>query len=355
MKLDSAGGEEWSKDIRNPANGIAKGVQELEGGGYIGCALSTSLGVANASVLKLSASGEVEWGKVIGGTGGDLCSRVSVSEDGEYIYFIGTSTSFGVTTPQDGFAGKIRVDDGSLEWATLVSLGERYNPGGITTTKEGNLLLSGTYIGPASNDISLVELSAHGQLVSSWIFNYGNHEISGNVESVPSGGYALAGATLSVGSGSYDLLFIKLGEDLSYCGLHQKSSLPISVTDLTYLNELVYQDIAYPVTDASLFLTFSPITPVVLDAQPLLYLTINDLCTAPITQPVTSLSSDDCACTDNGLCSEGICVCSPSFTGSLCQFPLSDIAALSANLTLSFSLLNQHSSSYSPDTLLSFL
>ncbi len=74
----------------------------------------------------------------------------------------------------------------------------------------------------------------------------------------------MGGYTNSIGSGSYDLLLIKLGEDLSYCGDLTASPQSISTIDVTNYADLSFHTGLFSDQLAS-SITSTPFSPFVVD------------------------------------------------------------------------------------------
>jgi len=115
LKLDSSGNVQWQKSYGgNIGDGITL-IQETPGGGYIAAGLTSSSGAGknDAWVLKLNASGNIQWQKTYGGTDDDWIYQIQQTADGNYIV-AGMTQSFG-TGDRDVWLLKLK-SNGDVEW-----------------------------------------------------------------------------------------------------------------------------------------------------------------------------------------------------------------------------------------------
>jgi hypothetical protein len=86
----------FAKTYGGTSNDWATSVQQTSDGGYIvaGLTISFGAGLSDVFLVKTDASGNLQWAKTYGGTGGDLASSVQQTSDGGYIV-AGRTGSFG--------------------------------------------------------------------------------------------------------------------------------------------------------------------------------------------------------------------------------------------------------------------
>ena len=95
VKLNAQGNIQWQKSIGGTDNDMFYSISQTSDGGYIvggqsnsgagGDKIDTSYGVADYWVLKLNATGVIQWQKSFGGTRNDVLQTVQQTKDGGYI------------------------------------------------------------------------------------------------------------------------------------------------------------------------------------------------------------------------------------------------------------------------------
>ena len=96
LKLDANGSIEWENSYGNSSSDGTVSIQETSDSGFIigGWTNSYGAGGADAWILKLNATGSIEWQKAYGGSSDDFLSSISLTSDGGYIV-TGYTTTFG--------------------------------------------------------------------------------------------------------------------------------------------------------------------------------------------------------------------------------------------------------------------
>jgi len=160
-------------------------------------------------VTRFDAHGDIAWSKAIGGPGRDVGEGICPSPDGGF-YIAGYTTSAGAGV-EDVLVLKLS-GSGELEWASTFG-GEGYDAAfDLCPSTDGGVVVCGlTYSsGAAISDIYLVKVDAAGQAV--WTKTYGGARIdrSAGIESLPDGGYVVAGGTSSSGAGNVDMYVLRL-------------------------------------------------------------------------------------------------------------------------------------------------
>ena len=102
VKLDGSGNIVWNKLLGGSLSEFAYSIQQTTDGGYIVAGYSNTLANGDVSgvnhggndywIVKLDGSGNIEWNKLLGGSGNDIAYSVQQTADGGYIV-AGTSTS----------------------------------------------------------------------------------------------------------------------------------------------------------------------------------------------------------------------------------------------------------------------
>jgi len=211
LKTNDTGTILWQKTIGGPNSEMANDIAATPDGGYV---IAGQHSDANSSgnydflIVKTDGEGNVEWQKILGGTGYETAHGIHPTPDGGYIVAGESNSDDG-----DAIPGKGMMDfwvlklssEGTIEWQK--KLGGTLNDGcwSIQLTADGGYALAGV---TESNDIDvtgnhgmndywLVKLNANGNIV--WQKTYGGTSIDyGIVMAVaPDGGYVLSGFAFS--------------------------------------------------------------------------------------------------------------------------------------------------------------
>lgn len=235
VKLDDFGILQWQNALGGTGNDFATAIQQTGDGGYI-MAGSTSSNDGDVSgnhgefdfwVVKLDASGALEWQKCLGGTGNDLAYAIQQTADGGYIIA-------GQTGSNDGdVSGNHGVDDvwvvklngaGAIQWQYALG-GTGYDQAkAIQQTADGGYIMAGS---TSSNDgdvsghhgqadFWVVKLDGSGTLQWQKCLGGTGADQANAIQQTADGGYIVAGITLSnngnvTGSqGLFDAWMVKL-------------------------------------------------------------------------------------------------------------------------------------------------
>jgi hypothetical protein len=174
VKLDASGNIQWQKSFGGSGQDWPRSIQQTNDGGYIVVGWSSSTdgdvrgnqGRWDYWVVKLDASGNIQWQKCLGGSGDDEGTSVQQTTDGGYIV-AGTSRSndgdvsqhhgpnqpAGTTLFSDYWVVKLD-SDGNIVWEK--SLGGSYNEEAynIRQTNDGGFIVAGDTDTPNNGDVS---------------------------------------------------------------------------------------------------------------------------------------------------------------------------------------------------------
>jgi len=219
VKLDVSGNMQWQKTFGGSNQEYGYSVRQTTDGGYIVAGSSASNdgnvtgnhGDFDVWILKLSATGTLQWQKSYGGSLFDEAYSIKQTSDGGYVVAAFTDSNDGNVTGFHGFYDiwilKLNAS-GILMWQKTVGGTGQERPNDIIVTTDNNYMVvgftnstdgdsTGTYLGV---DGWVVKLSAAG--VVQWQHTYG-----GNSQDVLTGivqtpdGFALTGSTSSNDSG----------------------------------------------------------------------------------------------------------------------------------------------------------
>ncbi|RYE17989.1 MAG: hypothetical protein EOP51_22885 [Sphingobacteriales bacterium] len=237
IRIDNAGNILWQKLLGGNNTDYLYSIAQTPDGGYIASGTSSSsntgtlMGVSNngsydAWIIKLDATGNLQWQKLLGGTSTDYTDGYSGSAlkrttDGGYIIggyssssnsgtLTGLTNNGPVNTTYDFWI--IKLDGfGNLQWQKLLGGSNiercvaviQTADGGYVATGESSSSNSGTLAGYISNgnvDAWVIKLDNLGNLRWQKLLGGTNPEITNAIVQI-NGGFALAGNTGSMGTG----------------------------------------------------------------------------------------------------------------------------------------------------------
>ena len=214
LKLSASGEVEWQKTYGGAEYDSANSIQQTADGGYIVAGYTNSFGESNgdAWILKLNASGEVAWQKTYGGTGYDSVNAIQQTADGGYIV-VGFTNSFGESNG-DAWVLKLNAS-GNVVWQkTYGGTTDSDEAVAIQQTADGGYIVAGaTYcFGAGNTDAMILKLDENGAL--EWQKTYGGtgFENATAIRQTADQGYIVAGVTTSFGAGGLDGWLLKLAE-----------------------------------------------------------------------------------------------------------------------------------------------
>jgi hypothetical protein len=185
-------------------------IQTADGGyALAGYTMSFGAGSYDMYILKLNASGSLQWTRTIGGTGDDKAFSVIQTTDGEFVV-AGKTFSFGAGS-NDMFIVKLD-GSGTIQWTTTVGGAGDDIAYSIVQTADGGFTAAGYTLsfGAGTYDIYIAKLDANGTL--QWNKTVGG--IGGDqakfIIRTTDGGFAAAGHTASYGAGGIDMYLVKL-------------------------------------------------------------------------------------------------------------------------------------------------
>lgn len=212
IRLDAKGNLMWTKTLGQEGNDIGCSIVQTTDGGYAIAGVTYSFGSGNGDVyvLKLDATGNLQWTKIIGGAGKDIGFSIIQTTDGGYA-ITGITYSYGAKNG-DVYVIKLSAD-GSVKWTKAIGGSGTDQGASITQTSDRGYIITGSTdsIGSIYNyDIYVIKLDENGNLKwTKTIGGPGNDEGSSVVQT-KSGGYVITGFTKSFTAGCYDAFLLKL-------------------------------------------------------------------------------------------------------------------------------------------------
>ena len=154
--------------------------------------------------------------KAIGGANHDEGQFLIQTSDGGYA-ITGTTTSFGARE-WDVYVVKLDAT-GNLQWTRTIGGPESDEGYSLIQTSDGGYAIAGrTYsFGTGDYDVYVVKLDAHGNLQWTKTIDGPNYDEGRSLIQTADGGYAIAGETYSFGAGGYDVYVVKLDRNGDAC------------------------------------------------------------------------------------------------------------------------------------------
>jgi len=207
LKLSSIGDVEWQRTYGRESYDEAYSIQQTSDGGYIIAGRTELMGAGrsmDAWVLKLSSIGDVEWQRAYGGSGDEAARSIQETSDGGY-FVAGYVQLFG-SGSFDALVLKLSAT-GDVEWQCIY--GEEVgsdSPYSSQQTSDGGYIIAGRS-GP---DVWVLKLRSTGGI--DWQRTY-DGLYAHSIQLTSDGGYIVAGDTDSFGAGGSDFLLLKLFSD----------------------------------------------------------------------------------------------------------------------------------------------
>ncbi len=170
VKVDASGNLQWEETIGGSNTDQAYDVMQTADGGYIVAGMSQSgisgdkteplLGSADMWILKLDNDGDIEWQNTIGGSANDQAQQIRQTADGGYI--IGGWSSSGISTDKTeanmgaGFSTDywvLKLDaSGNIQWQNTIGGSDYEYLYALELTDDGGYIIGGSSESPLSGD-----------------------------------------------------------------------------------------------------------------------------------------------------------------------------------------------------------
>lgn len=154
VKMDASGEMQWQKSLGGSHIDYAHDIRQTTDGGYIvvGQTASTdgditiNKGAHDYWIVKLNPSGVIQWQKTYGGSNVDIALSIQQTNDNGYIVLGDTSSTDGDVTANHGGCDFwiIKLDEsGNIQWEKTLGGSGNDNPSMIKTTSDGGYVVAG--------------------------------------------------------------------------------------------------------------------------------------------------------------------------------------------------------------------
>jgi hypothetical protein len=237
VKLNSSGSLQWQKSYGGSADEGAQSIRQTADGGFIVAGASTSAdgdvtenkGLNDIWILKLDASGNLQWQKSYGGSSVEIAYDIQQTTDLGYIVAGYTISNNGDVSGNHGFEDMwiLKLDAaGNLDWQKTFGGTMDERAFSIQQTNDGGYIAAG-YTKSTNGDITnyygnydwwIVKMHSDGSL--QWQKSFGGSQNDQCYSIIPAtdGGYIAAGKTASnngdvtINKGAHDLWVVKMDE-----------------------------------------------------------------------------------------------------------------------------------------------
>lgn len=154
VKLDATGVIQWQKSLGGTGSEIAYSIQQTLDGGYIVAGQSNSIdgdvtanhGSFDYWIVKLDVTGTIQWQKSLGGTSYDKANSIMSTTDGGYIVAGASFSTNGDVTGNHGSYDYwvVKLDNnGAIQWQKCLGGSDVDDSATIQTTADGGYVVTG--------------------------------------------------------------------------------------------------------------------------------------------------------------------------------------------------------------------
>lgn len=227
VKLSATGVVQWDKLLGGAGEEELHDIRQTADGGYIATGSSTSSASGNVTgtihgifdfwVIKLNASGTPVWNKLIGGNGEQIARSIQQTSDGGYIV-AGKSTSSAsgnITGTNNGLNDFLIVKldaSGNISWNKLLGGNADESAYSVKQTLDSGYIVTGSTASSASGNVTqtsygfedmwVVKLNAAGTVEWSKLYGGNESDFARSIQQTTDGGYIISGFTMSSANGS---------------------------------------------------------------------------------------------------------------------------------------------------------
>jgi hypothetical protein len=218
VKINSVGTLEWQKCFGGSSDDEANAIIQTSDGGYAVAAYTASndgdvigfQGGYDAWILKLNASGELEWQKCLGGSLQEVANSITEASDGYVISGFAQSQNGNVlgnhaSSVPDAWLFKLNKS-GNLEWQKCIGGSRADAATSMIKTIEGGYAFVGytnssngdiTGVHGDANDMLIVKLNSEGHISWQKCLGGSNEDKATCIAQLKNGDFIIGGSTIS--------------------------------------------------------------------------------------------------------------------------------------------------------------
>lgn len=235
LKIDATGNIQWQRTMGGSDKDGGRAIQQTADGGYIlggetesddGDVLGHH-GNEDIWIVKLDATGNIEWQRALGGTGNDYFGSVQQTSDGGYFVCGTTGSVNGDVSGNHGVTDMwtVKLDSvGAVQWQKALGGSQLDSGFDAIQTSDGGFAIAGQassidgdlFYSNGDKDVWIVKLTAEGAIEWNKIFGGALAEYSSVIRQTSDGGYVVTAYTHSSNGditnahGSVDAWVLKL-------------------------------------------------------------------------------------------------------------------------------------------------
>lgn len=196
IKTNSLGDTVWTK-IYETQTRLKSGMQTSDGG-YVLLGTKQNLPSSDFDiyVLKIDATGAIQWQKIISQGGNEYGTCIKQTSDGGYV-LTGNGNGLYVVKLDAG---------GNLQWENILNGPDSGNGYSILETNDGGYVISGTMSDSINYEAYLLKLNSTG--VFQWAKTFGSYSEGSTILQTADNGYIISGSRGNI-SGPSDMSIIK--------------------------------------------------------------------------------------------------------------------------------------------------
>ena len=201
----------WEKGIGGDRDEFAGGIAGTDDGGVLVVGDSESFGnnYKDIYIVKLSANGEVQSSRTIGGEKEDSAQGLTRTKDGTMV-MVG-HREVASSGNKDFFVMKLD-QNGKKIWAKTYGGTYADTLSAVTASVDGGIVATGRTrsFNSAQTDLSVMKFDANGKLIWHKIYGFKYYEYGNAITSTVDGGFMIAGGTNTLGKGGHSVYMLAL-------------------------------------------------------------------------------------------------------------------------------------------------
>lgn len=213
MKLNDQGEVEWSKSIGGAGmDNLSDILEGPDGRLWLGGTTTTNTGGAPSALIgRISPDGTPFWFKTLGSSGEEQLRKMAFASNGDILL---TGLCQSVDDSYDIFVARMSAE-GTMIWSAVYGTPEYEVPLAIVEGLDGSIYVWAHQDGESTQnyDAVLVKIAPGGQLIASKRYGLALNELAWDMVVLPDGDLLLSGDTNSSGAGLNDSFVIRTDGD----------------------------------------------------------------------------------------------------------------------------------------------